>query len=445
MSKELLRGPFGLRACWLKPIEREHLAVRDREAVNVLRDREAVNDAGAPERVPEKLGAGGTHAAPTAQTDRAPEKGEVIGTSLLDSAESARILIVDDDPAICKFLAHLLGEAGFQCHTALSGEEALRTLGREQVDAVISDLNMPGMDGMQLLKEVQERNSHLAFLVATGVDDIRVGVQAMRSGADDYLLKPFQGDAVIASLQRALHKGALEREVENYRMHLEELVLERTQELEAALQRSEQSYEDTLGALGAAIDLRDSETAGHSRRVCQYALRIGEALDFSEFQQKTLARGACLHDIGKLGVPDGILLKPGPLTAQERKLMQQHVLTGYELVKQIPFLADAAEIILNHHERYDGSGYPCGLKGEEIPLGARVFGVADTLDAMTSDRPYRAALPFEAGLEEIRRGSGSLYDPQIVRAFLRIPAETWPAIARRERRGSGMPSVIRGA
>jgi putative nucleotidyltransferase with HDIG domain len=214
----------------------------------------------------------------------------------------------------------------------------------------------------------------------------------MRCGADDYLVKPLRESAVLASLERALHKRQLEQQVEDYRQHLEEMVAERTGQLQAALQQIESSYEDTLQALGAAIDLRDNETAGHSQRVCHYSLEIARAIGWSEKQLGSLARGAYLHDIGKLGVPDGILLKPGPLTTEEWKLMQQHVQIGFDLLKGIPFLADAAEIVLTHHERCDGKGYPRGLKGEEILLGARIFAVADTLDAMTSDRPYRACL-----------------------------------------------------
>jgi putative nucleotidyltransferase with HDIG domain len=280
------------------------------------------------------------------------------------------VLVVDDEPAARKLLTIYLGAPDYYCAMASNGEEALVTLQRERFDAVISDLQMPGMSGMELLAEVRRRHPRVAFLVTTGVDDVDVGVQAMRSGADDYLVKPLLESAVVASLERALHKRRLEQQVENYRLHLEEMVVERTEQLQAALRQIEGSYEDTLEALGAAIDLRDSETAGHSQRVCRYSLEIARAMSWSVKQLGSLARGAYLHDIGKLGVPDGILLKPGPLTADERTLMQQHVQIGFELVKGIPFLADAAEIILTHHERHDGSGYPRGREGEETLLGA---------------------------------------------------------------------------
>src|SRR6267378_374853 len=287
---------------------------------------------------------------------------------------TARVLIVDDEPAACKLLALLLSEADFECKTALSGAEALRLLEKDNRDAIVCDLNMPGMTGMELLAEVRRRSPQVAFLVATGLDDVRAGILAMKSGADDYLVKPLQADLVIASLHRALQKKRLEQEVEGYRLHLEEMVAERTKQIEAALKLVERSYEDTLEALGAAIDLRDAATEGHSRRVCRFALEIAKAMGLSETQHKTIAMGAYLHDIGKLALPDGILLKPGPLTPEERLFMQQHVQTGYDLVKQIPFLADASELVRTHHERYDGSGYLHGLKAEQIPIGARIFG-----------------------------------------------------------------------
>jgi response regulator RpfG family c-di-GMP phosphodiesterase len=360
-----------------------------------------------------------------------------------DHPPAARVLAVDDEPAACKLLRLILSPPAFHCSTAGNGEEALAILRRERFDAVISDLQMPGISGMDLLVQVRQRYPHMAFLVTTGVDDVDVGVQAMRCGADDYLVKPLRESAVLVSLESALHKRQLEQQIETYRQHLEEMVAERTGQLQAALQQIEHSYEDTLQALGAAIDLRDSETAGHSQRVCRFSLEIARAMGWSDIQLRSLARGAYLHDIGKLGIPDGILLKPGPLTADERKLMQQHVQIGFDLVKDIPFLADAADILLMHHERYEGGGYPRGLKGEEILLGARIFALADTLDAITSDRPYRRASSFQSARETIRHLSGSQFDPQLVDAFLSIPEQTWPTIARNQRQIPVLPPELR--
>jgi putative nucleotidyltransferase with HDIG domain len=367
----------------------------------------------------------------------------LMGKGASDCRPVTRVLAVDDEVSACKLLSIILGPPAFQCATASSGEEALVALQRERFDAVISDLQMPGMSGMELLAESRRLQPHVAFLVTTGVDDVDVGVKAMRSGADDYLVKPLLESVVVASLERALRKRWLEQQVEAYRRHLEDMVVERTEQLQTALRQIEGSYADTLQALGAAIDLRDSETAGHSERVCGYSLAIARPMGWSDKLLGSLTRGAYLHDIGKLGVPDSILLKPGPLTPDERALMQQHVQIGFELVRVIPFLADAAEIILTHHERHDGSGYPRGLKAEEILLGARIFAVADSFDAITSDRPYRRASPFAAGRDTIRREAGRLFDPEVVAVFLSIPLETWSTIACDQRQMAALPSRLR--
>jgi HD-GYP domain-containing protein (c-di-GMP phosphodiesterase class II) len=185
-----------------------------------------------------------------------------------------------------------------------------------------------------------------------------------------------------------------------------------------------------MEALAAALDLRDNETAGHSRRVTLYSLEIAGRLNFSNDQLKQLERGANLHDIGKIGIPDSILLKPGKLTPEETAIMRTHVRIGYDLMSRVAFLASAAEIVLTHQEFYDGTGYPQGLAGEEIPLGARVFSVADTMDAMMSDRPYRQGRSYAVARAEIQHESGRQFDPHVVATFLAIPEETWVAIRR---------------
>lgn len=360
-----------------------------------------------------------------------------------DRPTEVRVLAVDDEPSATKLLSLFLSPPTFRCTTACTAEEALVALQRESFDAIISDLQMPGLGGMELLTEVRQKHPHMAFLVTTGVDDVDVGVKAMRSGADDYLVKPLRESAVVASLENALHKRRLEQEVENYRHHLEELVAARTDQLQAAFKQIAQSYEDTLQSLGAAIDLRDNETGGHSQRVCRYSLEIARAMGLQDKELGSLARGAYLHDIGKLGVPDAILLKPAQLTVEERKIMQRHAQIGFDLVKDIPFLADATDVVLMHHERFDGSGYPQGLKGEAIPLSARIFAIADTLDAITSERPYQRAGSFESAREIIRRLSGTAFDPQIVNVFLNISEDVWPAIAKNHSRIAGLSPELR--
>lgn len=356
---------------------------------------------------------------------------------------TVQVLIVDDELAVRKLLSTLLAQAGITCSTAAEPREALNLLRTTAFEAVISDVRMGAASGFELLREVRTQFPNLAFLMATGVDDVRVGVQAMKQGADDYLLKPFDIDMVVTSLQRALRRKQLEREVENYRAHLEEMVSTRTHELQTAVTELERSHLATLEALGAAIDLRDGSTAGHSRRVLLYSVKIAEEIRDVRDELKTLAMGAWLHDIGKLAIPDGILLKPSALTDQERQIMQRHVELGYDLVKGIPFLADAAEIIVAHHERYNGSGYPRGLRGEGIPWCARIFAVADSFDAMTSDRPYRSALPVETARNVIEAERGLLFDPEIVDAFLAFADDAWKLI-RAESQTTSIHAVLRG-
>ena len=262
----------------------------------------------------------------------APEKTGKAPPDASTSSPAVRVLIVDDDPALRKILSVMLTHADFVCSTAACGEEALRLLENQPTDVVISDLCMPGISGMDLLIVVHERYPQLAFLMVTGEDETRVGVRAMQLGADDYLLKPFDADAVLGSLHRALQKKKLEREVQEYHLHLEEMVSERTQQLRTALQQTERSYEDTLEALGAAIDLRDSPTAGHSRRVFLYSMELAKSIGGLEQEIRSIAMGAWLHDIGKLAIPDRVLLKPGPLTDSEWEIMRRHARIGYELV-----------------------------------------------------------------------------------------------------------------
>ena len=217
----------------------------------------------------------------------------------------------------------------------------------------------------------------------------------------------------------------LKRENDAYRTNLEALVAARTQQWKTALSNLEKSYDITLEALGDALDLKDAETEGHSRRVTAFTIAIARKMGLSKEEINVIARGAFLHDIGKMAIRDEILRKPSKLTEEEMALMKEHPYLGYKIISRIPFLAEAAEIVYSHQERYDGLGYPRGLKGDEIPLGARMFSVADTLDAMTSDRPYRPAQSFDAARKEIELWSGRQFDPKIVKVFLEMPDNIW--------------------
>lgn len=367
---------------------------------------------------------------------------EAVASSNLESASRANILIVDDEPSIEKLLAEKLRPQGFDCFGCHSGQEALQLLNLQKFDAILSDLHMPIMSGLELMRLVRQRYPNLAFMMITGVDDTRIAIQAMKEGSDDYLLKPLDLGALLISVNRMLERKRLRTEVENYRLRLEEMVNERTKQLHSAIRQVGQTYDETLEALAAALDLKDNATAGHSRRVMAYCVEIATYLGCDCEQLKTIARAALLHDIGKIGIPDAILMKPSSLTDEERVAMEAHVRIGYGLLNRIAFLASAAEIVLAHHERFDGTGYPRALAAPEIPLGARIFAVADTLDAMTSDRPYRRALSYDRARQEILRESGRQFDPNVVAAFLSIDECTWEEL--RQGKAKWKPAAARG-
>ena len=337
-----------------------------------------------------------------------------------------RILVVDDEETIREIVCSTLSGAHFQTRAAANGIEALAVLeSGDEFDLVLSDLMMAEMDGIALLERAKERYPDMPIVMVTAVHDIGIALQALRNGAYDYLLKPFEREQLLATVRRALENRRLKRENDAYRTNLEALVAARTQQWKAALSDLERSYDITLAALGDALDLKDKETEGHSRRVTAYTIAIARKMGLPKEEIKVIARGSFLHDIGKIAIPDGILLKPGKLTDEEMATMREHCYLGYRIISRIPFLAEAAEIVYSHQERYDGLGYPRGLKGDEIPLGARMFSVADTLDAMTTTRVYRPAQSFEAARKEIELWSGRQFDPQIVKVFLDMPGNIW--------------------
>jgi putative nucleotidyltransferase with HDIG domain len=339
-----------------------------------------------------------------------------------------RILIVDDEAKIRSLLQQHLENEGAECVTSHDALDALDKMERQQFDLIISDMMMPGMSGMDLLHRVKEKDPETAFIMVTGLRDIHIAVDSLRVGACDFITKPFELPALRRAVERAFERRRLLIENRRYREKLELKVRWRTTELNKALRDVEESYKITLEALVTALDAREQETRAHSQRVREYTLTLAHVLGLNHDNLIQTGRGALLHDVGKIGVRDSILLKPGKLNEEEWVEMRKHPQIGYEILRSIEFLSPAAEIVLCHQERWDGRGYPNKLAGQDIPLGARIFAVADTLDAMTSDRPYRKALSFEAAFQEIRSCSGSQFDPRIAEAFLSIRPESWKAI-----------------
>ncbi|MBM4778730.1 MAG: response regulator [Archangiaceae bacterium] len=329
----------------------------------------------------------------------------------------ARILIVDDDESVRDVISVLLREEGYHCDTASGAEMALDMAEREDTPLVISDMKMPGKDGLWLLENFRDKHPDTSIIMLTGYGDTESAVDCLRRGAVDYLLKPPKLTDLIRSIERALAKRRIELARKKYQKKLERKVRDRTTELRKALKDISVTYENTLMALVSALDAREHETSDHSIRVVEYTVAIANQLGIKGVELEEIGRGALLHDIGKIGVPDAVLLKPGKLTNDEWVEMRKHPDIGFNMIQPIPFLSVPATIVLSHQERWDGQGYPRKLKHHEIHIGARIFAVADTLDAMTSDRPYRKGTTFSNAVAEITRCGGSQFDPEVVKAF----------------------------
>ncbi len=337
----------------------------------------------------------------------------------------ARVLVVDDESHVRSMIGAALERQGYDVQLASSGRQALEILEKNAFDLVLTDILMQDGNGIILLDRIRGNQPTLPVVMVSAIHDISVAIDAMRRGAYDYLLKPFEREHLIATVVRALeHRQALQ-ETHTYQQNLEQVVRARTEMLRQAMEDLEHSYDITLEALGDALDLKDSETEGHSKRVTAYTIALARAMGISPAEIKVIARGAFLHDIGKMAIPDDILRKPAALNPDEQEVMREHCTRGFHILRKIPFLSGAAEIVFCHQEHYDGSGYPNGLRGGEIPIGARIFSVADTLDAITSDRPYRKASSFDSARQEILRCSGTQFDPSVVEVFLKIPNELW--------------------
>lgn len=341
---------------------------------------------------------------------------------------SANILIVDDEQMIRDLLCITLSREKYICFQSSNADEGLDVIRNKEIDLALLDVMMPGSSGIELLKDLKKISPDTAVLMITALSDIETALACIHLGAEDYITKPFSVDNIVIKARNALEKRRLVRENMKYQNELELKVLEQTRVIRAAMEEINLSYESTLTALVRSLDARESEVGSHSERVMNYTLLLSRSMGITEPELTVISKGALLHDIGKIGVSDNILLKPGKLTTEEWDEMQKHPQIGYEILCDIKFLKGASEFILAHHERFDGKGYPNGAKGRDIPLSARIFALVDTLDAMTSDRPYRKALPFENMIQEIMRCRGSQFDPEIVDEFLLIRREQWEEV-----------------
>ncbi len=343
---------------------------------------------------------------------------------------SRKLLIVDDEPEVRAVLRDLLSDT-YECSEALSAEEALQRLREDNYQLVISDITMGGISGLDMIPHARRISPDTVIVMVSGMQTIESAIEALRLGAFDYLMKPFDLRQAEAAVARALEHYELVTAKQRYENHLEELVEQRTIELDKALGSLEGAYRSTLRALTAALETRDAETHGHSERVVTFSLRLGREYGLNGPQMNALEFGSLLHDIGKIGVPDAILRKPSQLTEDEWTRMREHPLHGQQILRGIEFLEGAARVVAQHHEKWDGSGYPLGLKAEEIDVCARIFSVADAFDAITSDRVYREGRSYEAAVAELDKWAGKQFDPRVVEAFHRVPKEDWDELRKR--------------
>lgn len=308
----------------------------------------------------------------------------------------AQILVVDDDPAIVDILSRLLLREGYDVTTASNGIEALAKVGERQPDLILLDVMMPRMDGFTVCQRLKDdpRTALIPITMLTGRDDHDNHRRGIEAGADDFLAKPFEQSILRARIRSQLRLKRLTDQLEH--------------------------TENVIFTLALVVEEKDSYTESHLRRLQLYGERLAIAAGLNDEQVRAVRYGGILHDIGKIGVSEAILRKPGPLTAEEMAHMRQHPVIGARLIGQMRFAREVAPIVRGHHERWDGTGYPDGLRGDEIPIGARVIAIVDAYDAMTTDRPYRAALSEAEAIKRLQDGSGTQFDPALLSAFLEL-------------------------
>ena len=355
-----------------------------------------------------------------------PDRTDMKNDSL--SRKPASLLIADPDRYTVEVIQSFFRAPEYHCVAVEDGQAVFDLIAETPFSLVLCALQLPDSDGIEVLRHSLRSSPQSAVLVMGTSADWGLAIEALRLGAYDFLEKPFRRIPWTRNITRALRRRKLEADQKTHHSLLEEALQERTEHLHNALEEVEAGQRRTLETLVAALDAREHETHLHSLRVESFTLLLAEKCGYSSALMRELRQGALLHDIGKIAVPDSILLKPGRLTPEEFQIMRQHTVYGHEILARIPHLQRAAMVALCHHERADGGGYPQGLAGDAIPLEARIFAVADTLDVITAGRPYRAARSLAEARVEILQNAGTQFDSDVVDVFLGIGDEVWRAL-----------------
>jgi putative two-component system response regulator len=342
-------------------------------------------------------------------------------------ATAARLIVVDDDESIRRMLARILERSGYSCDTAANASEAEQALRVRHYDLLLTDMDMPGVSGLDLIMQVGRDHPETATMMVTAMDDTTLAQSALDMGAYGYIIKPFEPNEVVINVANALRRRNLEIENRSHRLRLEQMVRDRTGELWNAIARLEQaerelrlSQEETIQRLSIAAEFRDNETAKHIQRMSEYCALLARLAGEDSAWCELIRVASQMHDVGKIGIPDHILLKPGALTPEERRIMEKHAEIGYKILagSKSELLMTAASIAYTHHERIDGRGYPRGLTEDQIPLEGRIAAIADVFDALTSHRVYKRAYAFGKAVETMREGRGTQFDADLLDLLL---------------------------